>query len=107
MSKPDFAVGFYAGPVDDETLELVNPKKIAQVDVSADELRARYGKTVDKLLNDYTSQTVDKLKNGNSTLKAMILNFAEKKARETGELDNKFRNEERKFLETGIYMEKR
>lgn len=107
VSKPDFVVGFYAGPVDDETLELVNPKKISQVDVSADELRAKYGKNVDKLLNDYTSQTVDKLKNGNSTLKAMILNFAEKKARETGELDNKFRNEERKFLETGIYMEKR
>ena len=105
MSKPDFVVGFYAGPVDDESLELVNPNKILQVDVSADELRARYGKTVDKLLNDYTSQTVDKLKNGNSTLKAMILNFAEKKARETGELDDKFRNEERKFLDTGIYMD--
>ena len=105
MSKPDFVVGFYAGPVDDETLELVNPKKILQVDVSADELKTKYGKTVDKLLNDYTSQTVDKLKNGNSTLKAMILNFAEKKARETEGLDDKFRNEERKFLDTGIYMD--
>lgn len=107
MSKPDFVVGFYAGPVDDYTLELVNPKKIAQVDVSAEELRAKYGKNVDKLLNDYTSQTVDKLKSTNSWLKALILNFAEEKARKTGKLDDKFRNEERKFLETGIYMEKR
>ena len=107
ISKPDFVVGFYAGPVDDYTLELVNPKKIAQVDVSADELRAKYGKTVDKLLNDYTSQTVDKLKSTNSWLKALILNLAEEKARKTGKLDDEFRNEERKFLETGIYMEKR
>ena len=107
MSKPDFVVGFYAGPVDDYTLELINPKKIAQVDVSAEELRTKYGKSVDKLLNDYTSQTVDKLKSTNSWLKALILNFAEEKARKTGKLDDKFRNEERKFLETGIYMEKR
>lgn len=106
MSKPDFVVGFYVGPVDDETLEIINPKKLMDVGVSASELKKEYS-NVEKLLGDYTSQTADKLKDENhqSYLKSLILSFAERKARESGKLDKAFRDEQRKFSDTDVSMD--
>lgn len=106
MSKPDFVVGFYAGPTDEETLEITNPKKLMDVGVSASELKKEY-RNVEKLLSDYTSQTADKLKDENhqSYLKSLILSFAERKAKESGKLDKAFRDEQRKFSDADVSMD--
>lgn len=105
-SKPDFVVGFYAGQVDDETLELINPEKLVEVSVSADELKERYGKDAEKLLNDYTIQTADRLKNSSSMLNQMILQTAEQKARYSGKLTSKF-EEVKERLGNDTYMDRK
>ena len=105
-SKPDFVVGFYAGQVDDETLELINPEKLVEVNVSADELKERYGKEAEKLLNDYTVQTADRLKNSSGMLQQMILQTAEQKAIYAHRLFSKF-DEVKDRLGSNTYMDRK